>query len=198
MRQENHIDWRQILDADARPAKPVDEKKPVREDGVDEEVDSRKLQKKRRVPDECDSKLIGLCDDRFVLLADGSPEGGFSDEFESEAKARAGKFSGQSNLQGYRCRRLREGATKPFKARLLRRLLLLGVRSGNGCFGGLKTHFRVRAVAEGLVGRCAAAAERNGRFSRKIPLGSVGIDQLDCAFYAIGAVGAHSDFYFVF
>jgi hypothetical protein len=42
--EEDHIDGRQVLDADAGPAKTVDEHKPVGEDRVDQEVDSGKLQ----------------------------------------------------------------------------------------------------------------------------------------------------------
>ncbi len=76
--------------------------------------------------------------------------------------------------------------------------LLLDICGGYGCFRSLESHLGMRAVAEGLVSRSAAATKRNGRLSCEIPLGAIGIDQFDWALYAIGAIGAHGDFYFVF
>lgn len=55
VRQQNRIDGRQVFDADAGTAEPMDENKPVREDGIDENVASVELQKKRCVADEGDS-----------------------------------------------------------------------------------------------------------------------------------------------
>jgi hypothetical protein len=116
------------------------------------------------------------------------------------AKVRRGLegLLGKSNLQRYPMREIAGRFNKALQTPSPRGLLLLRVRSGNGCFGGLKSDFGVSAVAERLVGGSAAAAERDGRFSGKVPLGSVGVDQLNRAFYAKGAVGAHSDFDFVF
>jgi hypothetical protein len=90
--EENRVDSREILYANSGPSKPADQNKPVREDRIDEDVEGGNLQKKRGVPDECNSKLLGRSSDRFVLLADGSLQSGLTDEFESEAEGRTGNF----------------------------------------------------------------------------------------------------------
>jgi hypothetical protein len=51
--------------------------------------------------------------------------------------------------------------------------------SADGSFGGLKTDAAVRAVAEWLVHRAAAAAKREVCFSGEIVFLSIGVNELD-------------------
>jgi hypothetical protein len=69
-----------------------------------------------------------------------------------------------------------------------------GLRDGRG--GGLEAYFGMGSVAEWLVGRCAAATERNGGLASKIDLCSVGVNQPDRTFHAKWSVWSHRDDYF--
>jgi hypothetical protein len=51
-----------------------------------------------------------------------------------------------------------------------------GVLGGNSGFGGSKSDFGVRSIAERLFRGGTATTERDGRLAGKIPLGAIGID----------------------
>lgn len=78
----------------------------------------------------------------------------------------------------------------------MKRPLELLSRFRDGRSRGLEAYFGVGSVAEGLVGRCAAATERNGGLARKIDWITVGVNQLDRTFDAKWSVWSHRDCYF--
>src|SRR5271165_453265 len=61
----------------------------------------------------------------------------------------------------------------------------------------LEADFRVRSIAERLVRRCAAAAQRNCRLARQIPLPAIRIQQFDRTFNAKWTIWPHRDLHFV-
>jgi hypothetical protein len=61
---------------------------------------------------------------------------------------------------------------------------------------GLEAYFGVGSVAEGLVGGCTTATERDGGFAGKIDFFTVGVNQLDGTFYAKWSVWSDRDGYF--
>src|SRR5437762_1163741 len=61
-------------------------------------------------------------------------------------------------------------------------------------FCGLEPDLAVRAVAEGLLRRRAAPAERDARLARRVDLVAVDIGQLDLAFDQVRPVRPDGDF----
>ena len=69
------------------------------------------------------------------------------------------------------------------------RLLFFLLFGANGGFGGLKADAAVSAVAEWLVHRAAATAEREVDFAGQIIFVTVGVDEFDGAFGSLHAEG---------
>lgn len=81
VREEHSVDGRKVLDAHAGAAHAMDEDEPVREDGIDEEVEAADLKQEGRVADEGDAELIRRGDDRLVLFSGRRMKRGFRNEF---------------------------------------------------------------------------------------------------------------------
>jgi hypothetical protein len=72
-------------------------------------------------------------------------------------------------------------------------LAFLFVGFGYGRFSRLKTDLGVRPIAEWLLGRPAAAAERDCRLSGKVPFFAIRIDEPKRAFDAKWTVGSYGN-----
>ena len=69
VRDQNVIDGRQVLDADARYAQAFQNEQPLGKVGVDQDILPADLQKESGVSDECDGEVLAIDQHRLAGFA---------------------------------------------------------------------------------------------------------------------------------